>query len=137
LRRKWWGYFSIDCLPPGKRFPLRLPSSGLNRSHFNSILAPDGLSWSCWDSRGHSLGVKEIGRRADTSRALNEIRTYRPELLAISAGFDTYKGDPITAMRLEIETFGEIGRRIASLKLPTFAVLEGGYAPELGRRVAA
>jgi acetoin utilization deacetylase AcuC-like enzyme len=83
------------------------------------------------------LGVKEIGRRADTSRALNEIRTYRPELLAISAGFDTYKGDPITAMRLEIETFGEIGRRIASLKLPTFAVLEGGYAPELGRRVAA
>ena len=69
--------------------------------------------------------------------ALGEIRSHRPELLAISAGFDTYKGDPITEMRLEIETFGEIGRRIASLKLPAFAVLEGGYAPELGDCVRA
>jgi acetoin utilization deacetylase AcuC-like enzyme len=74
---------------------------------------------------------------AALDKALDEIRAFKPELLALSAGFDSYKGDPITQMDLEIETFGEIGRRVAALKLPAFAVLEGGYAAELGKCVAA
>jgi acetoin utilization deacetylase AcuC-like enzyme len=65
--------------------------------------------------------------------ALKQIAAARPSLLAISAGFDSYKDDPITEMGLDVETFGKIGERIAALKLPTFAVLEGGYSPQLGR----
>jgi acetoin utilization deacetylase AcuC-like enzyme len=64
-------------------------------------------------------------------RALDEVHAFQPEVLAVSAGFDAYRGDPITEMGLEIETFGEIGARLAALRLPTFAVLEGGYAPAL------
>jgi acetoin utilization deacetylase AcuC-like enzyme len=74
---------------------------------------------------------------AEFDKALDEVRAFKPELLAVSAGFDTYKGDPITGMSLEVETFGEIGRRMAALKLPAFATLEGGYAEELGKCVTA
>jgi acetoin utilization deacetylase AcuC-like enzyme len=72
--------------------------------------------------------------------AIDRIHAFDPQLLAVSAGFDAYKNDPITQMGLEIETFYEIGRRIADFTqpigapggraLPCFAVLEGGYSPE-------
>lgn len=68
---------------------------------------------------------------------LKTIRAFQPEVLAISAGFDSFKEDPITEMGLEVETYHEIGRRIVGLKLPTFAVLEGGYARQLAECVEA
>ena len=71
------------------------------------------------------------------SRALEDVREFKPELVAVEAGFDAYKRDPITEMRLEIETFGEIGRRLAALRLPMFALLEGGYSSQLPKCVAA
>lgn len=71
------------------------------------------------------------------ARALEEARKFGPELVAVEAGFDAYKRDPITDMRLEIETFGEIGRRLAALRLPMFALLEGGYSSQLPKCVAA
>jgi len=69
--------------------------------------------------------------------ALDEARRFAPDVLAISAGFDAYKLDPITQMGLEIGTFAEVGRRIAALKLPSFAVLEGGYSSDFARCVDA
>jgi acetoin utilization deacetylase AcuC-like enzyme len=69
--------------------------------------------------------------------ALEKIRVFAPDRLAVSAGFDTYKNDPITDMALEIETYRDIARRIAALRLPAFMVLEGGYAEQLAECVAA
>ncbi|MGD1018973.1 MAG: histone deacetylase [Verrucomicrobiia bacterium] len=77
--------------------------------------------------------------------AIDRIRGFNPQLLAISAGFDAYKGDPITHMDLEVETFYEIGQRVADLTqpaptapaLPCFAVLEGGYSREFPQCVDA
>jgi acetoin utilization deacetylase AcuC-like enzyme len=82
---------------------------------------------------------------AALDEAIGHIRGFAPELLAVSAGFDAYKNDPITHMALEVETFYEIGRRIADLTrpppkappLPCFAVLEGGYAREFAKCVDA
>lgn len=76
---------------------------------------------------------------------LDRIREFRPDLLAVSAGFDAYKGDPITDMQLEIETFYDIGGRIANIaqattgtpQLRCFAVLEGGYSREFAQCVGA
>jgi len=51
--------------------------------------------------------------------------------------FRRLKNDPITEMKLEIDTFHDIGARIRALKLPTFAVLEGGYAREFAQCVDA
>jgi acetoin utilization deacetylase AcuC-like enzyme len=79
--------------------------------------------------------------------AIDRIRDFNPDLLAVSAGFDAYKNDPITQMGLEIETFHEIGQRIADFTqpigalgqraLPCFAVLEGGYSRDFAKCVEA
>lgn len=62
---------------------------------------------------------------------LKEIEKFNPELLAISAGFDSYKLDPITSLALEQETYYEIGSMLSGLNKPSFAVLEGGYSRDL------
>ncbi len=77
--------------------------------------------------------------------ALGKIGRFKPQMLAVSAGFDAFQGDPITHMGLEIETFDQIGRRIhraagligKNKPLPVFGVLEGGYADDLDKCVAA
>lgn len=64
-------------------------------------------------------------------RACRDIADFRPSLLGISAGFDSFAQDPLTHLSLEIETYRRIGETIAALNLPSFAVLEGGYSPQL------
>jgi len=65
-------------------------------------------------------------------RTLKEVQDFNPALLAVSAGFDAYEGDPITQMNLEKKTFHAIGARLALLDKPVFAILEGGYSQDLG-----
>ena len=60
--------------------------------------------------------------------ALEKIREFRPQLLAISAGFDTYEQDPIASLGLSEKSYVKIGLAINELKLPFFVVLEGGYS---------
>jgi acetoin utilization deacetylase AcuC-like enzyme len=55
----------------------------------------------------------------------------RPTLIAISAGFDAYARDPLAHCNLEPEDFATLGRWAATSHHPCFAVLEGGYSPEL------
>jgi acetoin utilization deacetylase AcuC-like enzyme len=70
--------------------------------------------------------------------ALEKLSAFEPALLAVSAGFDAYRGDPITHMNLEIETYREIGERIRrAARIPTFAVLEGGYSDDFAQCVNA
>jgi acetoin utilization deacetylase AcuC-like enzyme len=64
-------------------------------------------------------------------KGLEHVRDFNPDLLAISAGFDSYRHDPITSLSLEKETYREIGELLASLGKPLFAVLEGGYSRDL------
>lgn len=90
-------------------------------------------------------GTRPMEFLSTLDEGLNRIRDFQPDLLAVSAGFDAYKGDPITSMELEVETFYEIGRRIADIAqsapnipaLPCFAVLEGGYSRDFARCVEA
>jgi len=82
-------------------------------------------------------GTKAPAFLAALAAALAELAEFQPQVLAVSAGFDTFKDDPITDMNLEIDTYHTIATRIAALKLPTFAVLEGGYARELAHCVEA
>lgn len=72
---------------------------------------------------------KEYLRTLDI--AIEKIVEFGPDLLAVSAGFDTYKNDPLTSFGLDIDTYKKIGEKIAALKLPTFIVLEGGYSSDL------
>ncbi|MBI1729548.1 histone deacetylase family protein [Candidatus Acetothermia bacterium] len=60
-------------------------------------------------------------------RALAEINLMGIEQIALSAGFDTFQTDPLASLGLTSSCYQNIGSRIAELKLPRFAVLEGGY----------
>jgi acetoin utilization deacetylase AcuC-like enzyme len=67
-------------------------------------------------------------------KALETINLEEFNLLAVSAGFDTHQGD-LASMGLTENTYNLIGQRIASLNLPTFYVLEGGYRINLGKNI--
>jgi len=60
-------------------------------------------------------------------QALDKIDLRDVEQIAVSAGFDAFIDDPLASLGLSTECFYEIGKRVAHLKFPTFAVLEGGY----------
>lgn len=76
-------------------------------------------------------GTDEKGYLKSFAPALERLLAVKPDLLAVSAGFDAYKEDPIAGLRLEKGTFRAIGRALAQTKLPRFAALEGGYSEDL------
>ena len=51
------------------------------------------------------------------------------EIIAVSVGFDTHSGD-LASLGLTENSYREIGKRIATIRKPTFFVLEGGYMGE-------
>lgn len=65
---------------------------------------------------------------AALDNALDGIQRYAPDLLIVSLGVDTFKGDPISHFTLDSGDFYDYGQRIAALGLPTLIVMEGGYA---------
>ena len=70
--------------------------------------------------------------------ALLAIAESAPHFLVLSAGFDTFGGDPVGDFALTTGAYSMIGQRIATLGLPTLIVQEGGYAIEaLGENVVA
>lgn len=81
-------------------------------------------------------GDSEYLKTLDT--ALDLIREFKPGFLVVSAGMDIYADDPLGRIKVTTGGIGEIGKRIASLNLPTVIVMEGGYANEmLGRNILA
>jgi acetoin utilization deacetylase AcuC-like enzyme len=62
--------------------------------------------------------------------ACRKIKSYKPDVLVVSLGVDTFKEDPISPLKLESADFLTYGARLAKLKLPTLIVMEGGYAIE-------
>jgi len=71
------------------------------------------------------------------------VRSFEPELVIISAGFDAHVDDPLAGMQVTEAGFAGMAARLVALADATaqgrvVAVLEGGYDPEaLGRSVAA
>ncbi|MDJ0958613.1 MAG: histone deacetylase family protein [Arenicellales bacterium] len=66
--------------------------------------------------------------------ALQNIRTFGPDILIVSLGVDTFETDPISFFKLKSDDFLTYGASIARLKLPTLFVMEGGYdINEIGR----
>lgn len=73
----------------------------------------------------HGSGNDPFLAALDT--ALTALSGYAPEALVLALGFDTYKDDPISVLKLDIDAYRDIGARVASLRLPTVVVQEGGY----------
>ena len=67
---------------------------------------------------------------------LVRLSAFKPQWLIVSAGFDTYIGEPIGTFQLTTSDFNIVGQRIRILNVPTLVVQEGGYCvPDLGRNV--
>ena len=64
-------------------------------------------------------------------KALSEIKKFKSDIIGVSAGFDTYKEDPLASISLEKESYWKIGKMIRDLDKPTFSILEGGYSSGL------
>ena len=72
---------------------------------------------------------------ARLSAGLATIKGFNPDLLAVSAGFDAYREDPLSDQALEIEDYCWLGDLIRKLDVPVFGILEGGYSSALPQLV--
>ncbi len=59
------------------------------------------------------------------------IEQFDPDVLAISAGFDGHRYDPILQLKFTANAFYDVGKLISNQCPSIFAVLEGGYNTEV------
>lgn len=78
-----------------------------------------------------AAGTTEDAYLSIFREGLESIEGFAPDLIAVSAGFDTYKRDPLGGIKLEKSAYKKIGELILQLHRPVFAVLEGGYSKDL------
>jgi acetoin utilization deacetylase AcuC-like enzyme len=82
-------------------------------------------------------GTPRLTYRAKLAHALDDLRSYRPELVAVSAGFDAYVRDPLAEGPLLDEDFYWLGESLRKLGVPCFSLLEGGYSKDLPKLIFA
>jgi len=71
------------------------------------------------------------------ARALDDLKKFSPDLIAVSAGFDAYVRDPLAAGTLLAEDFFWLGKELRALKISFFSLLEGGYSRDLPKLISA
>ena len=92
------------------------------------------------EAEGTNVNVPLVDMSPDVSyqTVINDvvepaIKAFKPELIAVSAGYDSHYADPVGNMNADSSTFWRIGNKIGSLceelKCSSFWVLEGGYNP--------
>jgi len=54
-------------------------------------------------------------------------RSFDPDLVLVSAGYDAHRDDPVGGCALETASFAELTRQVLTLGKPVGCVLEGGY----------
>ena len=118
LDRPGCAYFSIHQFPcyPGTG------AANAGENCFNYPVAP-GEPRETW--------------RATLARTLGDLKDFRPDLIAVSAGFDAYARDPLADGALLAADFHWLGRELSALKIPFFSLLEGGYSKDLPELIFA
>ena len=74
------------------------------------------------------MGTQWEAYKDSLRSAAKHIAAYGADLLIVSLGVDTYEADPISGLKLKTSDFLKLGEEIASLKMPTLFIMEGGYA---------
>jgi acetoin utilization deacetylase AcuC-like enzyme len=103
-------------------FPPNTGAENAGRNCFNYPVAPD---------------APRLMYRAKLAHALDDLRSYRPDLIAVSAGFDAYLRDPLAESQLLAEDFYWLGQSLRALNVPFFSLLEGGYSADLPELIFA
>ena len=84
-----------------------------------------------------ALGSPRDHYRETLTSALRDLKKFQPELIAVSAGFDAYTGDPLATGSLTAEDYFWLGTELRSFNVPMFSLLEGGYSDDLPELVFA
>jgi acetoin utilization deacetylase AcuC-like enzyme len=118
LDRPGVAFFSIHQYPcyPGTG------TANVGKNCFNYPVAP---------------GTPRETYRATLARALDDLKKFRPDLVAVSAGFDAYVRDPLVQGVLVLDDFYWLGQSLRALGVPMFSLLEGGYSRELPELIFA
>ena len=111
-------FFSIHLYP----FYPGTGSANVGKNCFNYPVAPD---------------APRQDYRASLARALDDLKKFRPDLVAVSAGFDAYVRDPLVQGVLVVDDFYWLGQSLRALGVPMFSVLEGGYSRDLPELILA
>src|SRR5436309_9851836 len=64
-------------------------------------------------------------------QSLENLITFKSDLLLVSAGFDAYTRDPLLQMTLERQDFAAFGEWLSKIDIPVAVALEGGYSNDL------
>jgi len=118
LNRPGTAFFSIHLFPcyPGTG------SANAGNNCFNYPVEP---------------GLPRQDYRAALARALDDLKKFRPDLVAVSAGFDAYVRDPLVQGVLVVDDFYWLGQSLRALGVPMFSLLEGGYSKDLPELIFA
>jgi len=103
------------------QFPLYPGTGAQSRANCENIPLPEGTD--------------EEAYLAKLEPALQRLLDFKPDVLAVSAGFDTYKEDPLAGLKLDVKTYRRIGRLISQTGCRRFACLEGGYAEAMPKLI--
>ena len=82
-------------------------------------------------------GASHDTYRQALGKALAAVKKFNPDLLAVSAGFDAYRRDPLSDEPLEAEDFQWLGEQVRGFGVTSFSLLEGGYSSELPELILA
>jgi acetoin utilization deacetylase AcuC-like enzyme len=118
LDRPGCAYFSIHLHP----FYPGTGAMDVGTNSFNYPVAP---------------GAPRETYHATLARALGDLKSYQPDLVAVSAGFDACARDPLANGALEAEDFHWLGQELRALSVPLFSLLEGGYSEDLPQLIFA
>lgn len=121
-------YASVHA-DPADRFPY---ASG----HADEVGVGSGRGTTC--NVPLRAGAGDAAHVAALDQLLDAVVAFAPTTLVVSLGFDAAQVDPIGGLGVTSHGYAGVGRRLASLGLPTVLVQEGGYAVgHLGGLVAA
>ncbi len=118
LNRPGTAFFSIHLYP----FYPGTGSANAGNNCFNYPVEP---------------GLPRRDYRAALARALADLKKFRPDLVAVSAGFDAYVRDPLVQGVLVVDDFYWLGQSLRALGVPLFSLLEGGYSRDLPELILA
>lgn len=106
-----------------------------------SVLVVSLHQWPFWPGSGgpgtsdeHTLNVPLAAGSGDREYATAfaelvepAVRSFAPDVVLVSAGFDAHEADPLAGMEVTSDGFRELAGRCASLAPRLGVVLEGGY----------
>ena len=74
-----------------------------------------------------AFGTSDAGWLDAIMYAIGAIKTFAPDGLVVSLGFDASKDEPLAALAVTPDGFARAGAAISGLKLPCALIQEGGY----------